>query len=131
MRSRKWVYPLIVLLIASVIIGYRYIYPDHRDISSEKAVFSLNAASFKQAFQDNEQDATATYQDQTIEVSGVLTSVNGTTLVIDNSVFFALSENETPPEKSWLNTQITVKGRCTGYDSLLEEVNLDQASIIK
>ena len=131
MRSRKWIYPLLILLVAGFIIGYNYIYQDHRNIKSEKAAFTLSADFLIQDFKSNEETATSKYLNQTIEVRGKLTAIEDASIVLDQVVFFALSENETPPKSSQLQSEIRVKGRCIGFDSLLEEVKLDQASIIE
>jgi len=131
MKKRKWIYPLLVLIVAAGIIGYNYIYQDHRDIKKEKAAFTVKATDLTAAFQNDETAATEKYLNQTIEVQGQLTGIDGTSLVLENVVFFALSENETVPNQTKLNTNVTLKGRCIGYDSLLEEVKLDQASLIE
>ena len=131
MQNRKWLYPLLILIVAIGIMGYNYIFQDHRDIKTEKVAFRLTATELATRFQNDEETARLQYENKTIVVSGQLTSIDGTSLVLDNKVFFALSENETPPTPNKLNTTISLKGRCLGYDSLLEEVNLDQASLTK
>ena len=131
MQNRKWLYPLLILIVAIGIMGYNYIFQDHRDIKTEKVAFRLTATELATHFQNDEETARLQYENKTIVVSGQLTSIDGTSLVLDNKVFFALSENETPPTPNKLNTTISLKGRCLGYDSLLEEVNLDQASLTK
>ncbi len=131
MQKRKWIYPIIIVLVAIGILGYNYVFQDHRDIKTEKVAFTLSADELATSFQNEEEAARLKYENKTIAVSGELTSIDGTSLILDNKVFFALSENETPPTTNKLNTTISLKGRCLGYDSLLEEVNLDQASLIK
>ena len=131
MKNRKWVYPILVLVIAGGILTYNYVYQDHRDIKSEKVAFSITAANLKEAFINNEEEATTLYLNQTIELNGTLTSVDGNSLVLDNSVFFVLNEGEKEVDASLKGTQIKIKGRCIGYDSLLEEVKFDQASLIQ
>ncbi len=131
MKKRKWIYPLLILIVAGGIIGYNYIYQDHRDIKKEKAAFTVKATELTAAFQNDETAATEKYLNQTIEVQGQLTGIDGSSLVLENVVFFALSENEEAPDQTKLNTNVTLKGRCIGYDSLLEEVKLDQASLIE
>ena len=131
MQKRKWIYPIIIVLVAIGILGYNYVFQDHRDIKTEKVAFTLSADELATSFQNEEEAARLKYENKTIAVSGELTSIDGTSLILDNKVFFALSENETPPTTNKLNTTISLKGRCLGYDSLLEEVNLDQASLTK
>lgn len=131
MQKRKWIYPLVILIVAGGIIGYNYLFQDHRDIKKEKVVFTITAIELATDFQENEEKARLKFENKTIEVRGKLTHVNNASIVLDDKVFFALSENESGPISVRLNTTIRLKGRCLGYDSLLEEVNLDQASLIE
>lgn len=129
MKNKKIIFTVIALMIIGGIVGYNYIYQDHRDIESEKPAYTVKAASFIKEFQVNEAEATTKYLNKTIAVEGILSSIDGNTVVIDDVVFFALSENETPPTSDKINTAVQVKARCIGYDSLLEEVKLDQATL--
>jgi hypothetical protein len=131
MKKKKRSFSAIALSAIVAIVGYNYIYQDHRDIQSEKPAYTLNAASFVKEFQINEAEATAKYLNKTIEIEGTLSSIDGNTVVVDNVIFFALSENETPPTSNHINTPVQIKARCIGYDNLLEEVKLDQATLRK
>lgn len=129
MKSKKTLLAIVAIAIIGGIIGYNYIYQDHRDIESEKAAYTVKAADFIKEFQANEEEATTKYLNKTIAVEGILTSIDGNTVVIGDVIFFALSENETPLTSDKINTAVQVKARCIGYDSLLEEVKLDQATV--
>lgn len=130
-KNKKLILVVLALVIIGGIIGYNYIYQDHRDIQSEKAAYTLKATNFIKDFQTDEASATAKYLNKTIEIEGTLSSIDDNTVVIDDVIFFALSESETPPTTDQLNTVVHVKARCIGYDSLLEEVKLDQATLRK
>lgn len=132
MKNKKILFAVIALIaIVTAIGGYNYVYQDHRDIQSEKPAYTLKATDFIKEFQNNEAEATAKYLNKTIAIEGILSSIEGNTVVIDNVIFFALSENETPPSSDQINTLVNVKARCIGYDSLIEEVKLDQATLEK
>ena len=64
---------------------------------------------------------------KTIEITGRITDVTKSDLTLNNMVFCQFSENQLVE----LNSNITVKGRCIGYDDLLEQLKLDQCIIIK
>lgn len=130
MKRTKRLLIAIVLLCIAAIIGYNYIYQDHRDIATEEAQFSLSAKALTDDFRIDEEIATAKYLNKTLQITGKLTQKDGKTGVLEHVVFFALSENEIIPNATSLEQTIIIKGRCIGYDSLLEEVKLDQTSII-
>ena len=129
MKHKKKLLFALVLIVIAAIVGYNYIYQDHRDIQSEKPAFTLKATDFIKDFQDSEEAATEKYLNKTLEIEGILSSIDGNTVVIEDVIFFALSENETPPNSNQLNKIIQLKARCIGYDNLLEEIKLDQATL--
>lgn len=129
MKNKKIILGLIALIAIIAMISYNYIYKDHRDIESEKATYTVKAASFIKEFQLNEVEATTKYLNKTIEIEGTLSSIDEHFVVLEELIFFALNKNETPPTTDKLATVLRIKARCIGYDNLLEEIKLDQATI--
>ncbi|MFI0428042.1 hypothetical protein [Mariniflexile sp. HMF6888] len=123
---KKWVI-LILLCIVIVIIGYRYVYQDHRDIATETSIYKLTASDISNEFAINPLSSENKYLNKTIEVSGSISDKNPKSITIEDKVFCQFS-NEI---QTTLNTdQIKIKGRFIGYDDLLEQVKLDQCTII-
>jgi hypothetical protein len=116
---------LVILVIAS--LSYNYLYHEHRDISNEKAVFSIAGTKILQDFLVDESKANLKYLDKTIAVKGKVTSIDvlNNTIVIDEKVFVLLKKNSDVKQ----NEVIIIQGRVMGYDSLLEEIKIDQAEI--
>lgn len=131
MKNKKIILVSIAVIVFAVFSIYNYVYQDHRDIQSEKASYTVNAIDFAKAFRDNEEKATTKYLNKTIVIEGSLSSIDDTFVVIENVIFFALNKNEIVPTSNLLNTVVQLKGRCIGYDNLLEEVKFDQASLLK
>ncbi|MDA9970559.1 OB-fold putative lipoprotein [Flavobacteriaceae bacterium] len=117
-----------LILVFGIIIAYNYMYPDHRSISEETVSFTLDAESLFNEFTEDSQQAELKYLDQTIIVSGVISSINSKSVTISNKIY---GQFETLNSDLKVNDSIAVKGRCIGYDDLLEEIKLDQCSIIK
>lgn len=131
MKSKKSL--TIVLGVAAllvVVLVYNYIYQDHRNIESEAPAFTVSATELSHAFQQNEMTATQTYLNKTILVKGTVSTMDKETAMMEPSIFFALSENQNTSERSGSPTVFQIKGRCIGYDSILEEIKFDQAIII-
>ena len=131
MRKKRIIGIAILLIGIVAIIGYNYIYQDHRDIASEKPAYTFSAQELTQQFEVNEEEATSLYLNNTIQIHGELTNIDGQSLVVDDVVFLVLNEGETTPNQNKLHTNISLKGRCIGYDNLLGEVKLDQAILIE
>lgn len=118
---------LVILgIIALGIVGYFYIFQGHRDIQSETVAYKRSAVLLLDDFQNNTAAATEKYLNKTLEIYGTVSLSDSLTLVLDKGVFFALSESQL----SNIGDEIAVKGRCIGYDDLLEEVKIDQARIL-
>ena len=118
---------IFVVLIICVLVGYKYLYHEHRDIANEKAIFSLSVKDLLNDFINDETKANAKYLDKSITVKGKITNIDSVnkTVVIDEKVFVILT-NSTNIK---LNEEVSIQGRLIGYDSLLEEIKLDQAQI--
>lgn len=117
------------IIITILIIGYNYVYQDHRDIAKEEAEFVLNSKEIKNEFVSNVFTAEEKYLNRTIEVSGTISETNKADITIDDNVFCQFSNNINSSVN--LNSIITIKGRVIGYDDLLEQVKLDQCILIK
>jgi len=125
---KKWGV-LIILIIVGGIIGYNYLYQDHRDIESELSEFTITTESFFEEFQINSEDSELKYLDKTITVTGEITKIEDQSLAIDNIVFCQFQEKIN--HQIEVATNIKIKGRFLGYDDLLQEIKLDQCHIIE
>ncbi|MFG6685507.1 hypothetical protein ACGK9U_02925 [Mariniflexile sp. HNIBRBA6329] len=122
---KKWL--IIILLCALAVIGYRYVYQDHRDIATETSIYKLTASDISNEFAINPMSSENKYLNKTIEVSGSISDKNPQSITIEDKVFCQFS-NEI--QKTLNTDKIKIKGRFIGYDDLLEQVKLDQCIII-
>lgn len=130
MKKRKViVLGLIILVVAIAGVVYNYIFNSaHRNIANEEATITLSAEELFSQFQNDEVLATTNYLDKVLEIKGTITLIETGEVVLNNQIQVGFNTEFTPelvPEAS-----ITIKGRCVGYDELLEMVKVDQAIII-
>jgi len=125
MKKKTKLIIAIILLASAAYFVYDYMYQDHRDIKTEEASVDVPASDLVQFFKDNESPEVL---NSTVQVSGLITELDTHTLTIDNSVQCSF---DSAIKGLNTNEQITVKGRCIGYDELFEIVKLDQSTIIK
>ncbi len=117
-----------LILVIGIIVAFNYLYPEHRSISEESVSFRMSAESLFSEFTEDASQAELKYLDQTILVLGVISAVDSKSVTISNKIY---GQFETLNSDLKVNDSIAVKGRCIGYDNLLEEIKLDQCSIIK
>ena len=127
MEKKLWISLLFIAVIG--VIGYNYVYQDHRNISEESADFTVNATSLSQAFKINTQDAETKYLNKTLVVKGEISEINLTDLTLNDVVFCNFISTNKTTNTLKLNKTITIKGRCIGYDDLLEQIKLDQCTL--
>ncbi|MEO9558943.1 MAG: hypothetical protein ABJG51_07315 [Nonlabens ulvanivorans] len=106
-----------------VIIGYNYLYQDHVDVEQSKSSASFTSQVLIELFTDQDLQNDQRALDQIIEVKGKVTNVEKNTIILDEQIFIEMVADEKLKE----NQLIIIKGRCLGYDELLEEVKIDQA----
>ncbi|WP_248723881.1 OB-fold putative lipoprotein [Seonamhaeicola sp. ML3] len=123
---RKYVILLLIVLFA--LIGYNYLYQDHRDITAETPEFVLTAETLSNEFSNAPIEAEKQYLNKTIEISGTITEVEIDYLVMNENIFCRFKQGEKLSPSKGLKSKI--KGRLIGYDDLLEEVKLDQCTIL-
>ena len=121
---------LLIVLIIVVIFGfsiYKYVYKDHRDVSSEEASFKITLADLKADFEKNDSVANTKYLDKAIAIYGEVTSLDlETNEIIVDSNLSATIKGKVNVKKG---NKVTVKGRFIGYDDLLEEYKMDNCVI--
>ena len=120
--TSKSIFSVIVLILMAIGFYY-YAYKDHRDIATEGAVYSDTAVALKDSIVQNNE----AFFNQTVAVSGVVTFVDDATITLDD-ILVAQFENRPAAQ---LNQQLTLKGRCIGYDDLFEVVVIDQSIILE
>ena len=116
---------LIVLLISGYSV-YKYVYKEHRNIATESINFKLNTVQLSMVMSTT-QDAVK-YIDKVVQTYGKVTSIEQNSVILDDSVQVNFSTESVNTLS--LGIEVIIKGRCVGYDDLLELVKIDQATII-
>lgn len=120
---------VIVLAILAAFFVYDYTFnSEHRDIANEEATIALSAKEMYSDFQNDEASATTKYLDKVIAVEGEITAIEINDITLNDQIQANFNAEQISKAKE--GNLITIKGRCVGYDDLLEMVKIDQATII-
>lgn len=125
--KRKLIVLLVLILLAFA--GYKYIYQDHRDIQKEQPEYVISSNFLVNEFSQNSIEAEKKYFDKIIEITGTITEVNRYEITLNNIIscrFDSIIKNSIK-----VNQKITIKGFFLGYDDLIEQVKLNQCSVIE
>jgi hypothetical protein len=117
---------IFIMLFILVFIGYNYVNKPGRNIANELPDFKVNSIEIKDEFFANQDRTLHKYLNKIIQVSGEVTDISSNNLVLDDFISAQLMDTV------FVNTNdfITIKGRFIGYDDLLEELKIDQSTII-
>ena len=119
---------ILVLGIASVAV-YFYAYKGHRDIAAESADFTVTVAQLQKEHALGDSLFSKKYADKTVVVSGKITNIDAAAhiVVVDEKLSAVFADSVLPALK--IQQPVKLKGRFLGYDDLLEEFSVDQASV--
>lgn len=122
---------LILIIVVISFFTYRYIYKDHRNISTETATYVISIPELQQEFTTNDSLAFIKYQDKTIKITALVTALEteNNALILDNKLYAVFNDSLT--KDIIIGKKISIKGRFLGYDELLEEFKMDQCLIIR
>lgn len=121
-------YWILIAIVIMAVMGYNYLYKDHRNIEGEKAEYSLTVQQLYSEYTNDPVVSQNKFLSKTVEITGLVSDINETEITLDDMVFCQFSK-ELPQQEIKLKSKITVKGRFIGYDDLLEQIKLDQCII--
>lgn len=120
---------LIVIISATIYFGYNYIiYGGERDLATETVDFAISSQDISAEFSTNIDASNKKYLEKAVEITGTITSINRTEVILNNNIICNLKQSETLYE---IGKMVVVKGRIVGFDDLLGDLKLDHCYIIK
>jgi len=127
LRKKYSIAGFLALLFAIIgIVAYNYMYQDHRDIASEKFDFELKPSLLSIAMSNTNE--AVNYVDRVIQTEGIITAIEQNSVILDDLVQVNFSADDLNALS--IRKKVTIKGRCVGYDDLLELVKIDQATLV-
>lgn len=122
-KKKVLIFSIVVLFCAVAFYTYNNIlYKEARNIQEEKAVF-VTPSNLVSDYIANASNADLKYLNKTIEIRGKVTEVTDSSLVVENKVFCKMNGKV---NINLMNKQVSIKGRCIGYDDLFGQVKFDQ-----
>jgi hypothetical protein len=122
---------LVVFVVFSILVGINILYKPHKDIANSRVDFTINSKELYNEFTQDEKKAFKMYSNKVIESSGKISSIDieNKSIVLDSILFYQFDHAIEKTIK--LNQNIKIKARLVGYDELMNEIKLDQSTILK
>ena len=124
----RFLFPLFFIGLIIIYITYNKPHKDFDKSPIEDTIESIDLISF---YQDNPDNANTRFLDKFILVIGTITDIEKNIIILDNSIVCTLDPSQIITNQININNEVSVKGRCIGYDDLLEEVRIDHSFIMK
>jgi hypothetical protein len=121
---------LVVFVVFSILVGINIMYKPHKDIANSKSDFQINAKELFKKFQNNELESLKNYSNKVIESNGKITAIDteNKSIVLDSILFYQFDKAFETNIK--VNQIVKIKARLVGYDELMNEIKLDQSTIL-
>ena len=121
----------IPLLVTSIAVVYFTYNKPHRDFNKSPSQFTVESKKLISFYKNNLKEANSKYLDKIILITGVITDFEKDIIILDNGIVCTLDSSQKIDDQIYTGSEISIKGRCIGYDDLFEEVRVDHSFIIK
>lgn len=118
------------IIVFIIIISSTYNKP-HKDFNKSPFEVTIESKELISLYQDNTDNANARFLDKILLIKGNITNIESDIIILDNGIVCTLDPSQVVTEEIHLNKNISVKGRCIGYDDLLEEIRIDHSFIMR
>ena len=122
---------LIPLFAAGIAVVYYTYNKPHRDFNKSPSQFTVESKKLISFYQNNLKEANSKYLDKIILITGVITDFEKDIIILDNGIVCTLDSSQKIDDQIYTGSEISIKGRCIGYDDLFEEIRVDHSFIIK
>ena len=135
MINKKIYWPVLRFILPLSIIGVVVVYltynKPHKDFNKSRSEFTIESKDLIEFYQNDADNANTSYLDKILLLTGVITDIGTNIIILDNGIVCTLDPSQVINKKINLGSKISIKGRCIGYDDLLEEIRIDHSFIMK
>jgi len=121
---------LLSFLVVSTTIYFIWNKP-HKNYFNAPVDISIEGTKLNEYYQNDLMDANLKFLDKILLVSGPVTKLNSRLVIIGDNIVCSLDSSHVLDTSIKLYDEISVRGRCIGYDDLFEEVRIDHCFIMQ
>ncbi len=125
LKKNKLILFISFTLIIVLWFGFEYVYRTPISIENMEVSYSGKASSFLNLIKKTPLG----WENRPVEITGIITELDGNNFIIDNFIFCQLKSPNTLKSLPKTNSQVTIKGIIIGYDELLNELKINQCII--
>jgi len=103
----------------------------HKNYFNAPVDISIEGTKLNEYYQNDLMDANLKFLDKILLVSGPVTKLNSRLVIIGDNIVCSLDSSHVLDTSIKLYDEISVRGRCIGYDDLFGEVRIDHCFIMQ
>ena len=103
----------------------------HKNYFNAPVDISIEGTKLNEYYQNDLTDANLKFLDKILLVSGPITKLNSSLVIIGDNIVCSLDSSHVLDPSIKLYDEISVRGRCIGYDDLFGEVRIDHCFIMQ
>ena len=103
----------------------------HKNYFNAPVDIYIEGTKLNEYYQNDLMDANLKFLDKILLVSGPVTKLNSRLVIIGDNIVCSLDSSHVLDTSIKLYDEISVRGRCIGYDDLFEEVRIDHCFIMQ
>ena len=103
----------------------------HKNYFNAPVDISIEGTKLNEYYQNDLMDANLKFLDKILLVSGPVTKLNSRLVIIGGNIVCSLDSSHVLDTSIKLYDEISVRGRCIGYDDLFGEVRIDHCFIMQ
>lgn len=123
-RRNKFLILVLFIITLVIVVIYNYTYKNHKQVISITPSFTGTSTELIQQLESNP----IKWNKKVVVLNGKVTALEDNGLVMDEKIYCQFSNVPNIYKK---NVTIKIKGFLIGYDSLLNEIKLNQCIVIK
>ena len=117
-----------IVIVASVYFSFN---KPHKNFVKAPLDYTIQSTELFQKYQVDVSNANTSFLDKILLIKGTIKEISSNMIILDGNIVCSFNPPQTIDPKLKLTDKISIKGRCIGYDDLLEEVRIDNCSIMQ
>lgn len=117
--------------IVIVAIVYFSFNKPHKNFVKAPLDYTIQSTELFQKYQVDVSNANTSFLDKILLIKGTIKEISSNMIILDGNIVCSFNPPQTIDPKLKLTDKISIKGRCIGYDDLLEEVRIDNCSLMQ
>jgi len=128
-KKSKFIIGLFLIFGIGAYVGYHFAYATEAAVTDTEVTFEGSVKEFLEKIKENPDSWTQ--GEKVVSLVGVITGIDKKGITLNQSVYFEFAEGTISTNEFTESQKVQLLGSITSYDTILEELKLNRAAIVK